>query len=103
MSTTLNSVVDRLRAFGDAKLAELDSLAAEARTWLPAAAQELAQQIAALGPALKKRKVDDGGEAKAITTGPQEEQVGGCVLELSLPAAISGTNATMQACALLRM
>lgn len=73
MSTTLNSVLERLRNFGNDKLAELDARADEQKAWLKAAVEEVAQQIAALGPAAKKQRLSDDGSAKATAV---EEQVG---------------------------
>lgn len=76
MSTTLNSVLERLRNFGNDKLAELDARAEEHKGWLKAAVEEVAQQIAALAPAAKKQRLNDSGGAKATAVAAEEEQVG---------------------------
>lgn len=80
MSTTLNSVLERLRSFGNDKLTELEARAEEHRSWLRAAVEEVAQQVAALQPASKRQRLDGGGAAKATTVEAPAEQVGaaGC-------------------------
>lgn len=72
MSNTLNTVLERLRAFGNDKLAELDSRAEAHRGWLRTAVEEVAQQIAALAPASKKQRLNGRGAAKVTAA---EEQV----------------------------
>lgn len=74
MATQLNSVLERLRAFGADKLAELDGREQEHRGWLAAAVEEVRAQIAALAPAAKRQRLDAAGAAKA-TQAEEEEQV----------------------------
>lgn len=77
MSNTLNTVLERLRAFGQDKLGELDGRCEEHRGWLKSAVDEVARQIAALGPAAKRQRLDGGGAARATAAaGEGEEEAG---------------------------
>jgi hypothetical protein len=58
MSKDLEKLLTRLRDFGDAKLAELESLRQEHITWLRAAVQDMSEHTAR--PAAKKQKVEEG-------------------------------------------
>ncbi len=75
MSNTLNGVLERLRAFGDGKLAELEARAEEHRSWLRAAVEEVASQVAALAPASKRQRLDGSGAAWATAAAAVERQV----------------------------
>lgn len=75
MSNTLNGVLERLRAFGDGKLAELEARAEEHRSWLRAAVEEVAAQVAALVPASKRQRLDGSGAARATAAEADERQV----------------------------
>lgn len=77
MSSTLNTVLDRLRAFGNDKLSELDGRCAEHRGWLQSAVEEVARQIAELGPATKKQRLE--GSAATAARATAGEQVGASV------------------------
>jgi hypothetical protein len=82
MSNTLNTVLERLKAFAQVKLGELDGRLEEHLLWLPSAVEDVARQIAALGPAAKRQRLDAGGAARATAAAAQgeeeaEEQVGG--------------------------
>lgn len=74
MANTLNSVLERLRAFGADKLAELDARQEEHRGWLAAAVAEVQQQIAALAPAAKRQRLDADGAAAATAAEQQEQE-----------------------------
>lgn len=79
MASTLNTVLERLRAFGADKLTELDAREEEHRGWLASAVAEVKQQIAAFAPAAKRQRLDAVGAAAAtaVEQEEQEKQVGG--------------------------
>lgn len=77
MSTTLSSLLERLRAFGNGKLEALDSLAEENKSWLAEAVKEVAEQIASLAPATKKQRLDGKGGSRATAAADAAEQVRG--------------------------
>lgn len=75
MSSTLNSVIERLRAFGGDKLEELAAREADHRSWLAAAVAEVRAQVAALAaPASKRQRLDDAGAAKPTAVEQQEQE-----------------------------
>ena len=76
MSTTLNTVLERLRAFGTDKLGELDKRAEEHRGWLRAAVEEVAAQVAALAPASKRQRLE-GGAARATAAAGEQVRAAG--------------------------
>lgn len=90
MSNTLNAVLDRLRAFGNDKLSELDARCEEHRGWLRSAVEEVARQIAELGPAAKKQRLDGSGAAKLTAA----QQVGGARRQQLLPQRACSMQAT---------
>lgn len=73
MSNQLTSVLERLRGCGGEKLADIDARDEENRIWLPAAVKEAQVQIAALGPAAERQRLDAGGAAQATAAQPEEQ------------------------------
>lgn len=65
MANNLNSVLERLRAFGADRLAELDARGQEHRGWLATAVADVKAQLASLAPpAAKRQRVAGGAAAK---------------------------------------
>lgn len=86
MSSTLNGVLERLRAFGDGKLAELEARAEEHRGWLRTAVEEVAAQVASLVPASKRQRLDGSGAARATAAQADERQVRAARAQAAMPS-----------------
>ena len=71
MSKTFETVLTSLRDLGDTKLAELDALCQQHKSWLADAVEEAQRRIGAAGPAAKKQKVGDG-DSKATAAADDE-------------------------------
>lgn len=74
MSTTLNSVLEKLRASGNGKLEGLEKLAGEHSSWLRAAIVDAAQQLAGLAPASKKQRLNADGDAQSTETSTEQQK-----------------------------